>query len=66
MSNEPTKLLSVRQVAEILHLSRRAVQHRIQSGQIAALKVGEGRTSSYVITSDEVERVSQLVEGVAS
>lgn len=57
MSNELPALLNVQQAAERLSLSPRAVQHRIATGRIAATKVGEGRTSSYVITLEEVERV---------
>ena len=57
MSNELPALLNVQQAAEKLSLSPRAVQHRIATGRIAATKVGEGRTSSYVITAAEIERV---------
>lgn len=50
-------LLTVVQTAEELNLSVRAVQHRIKTGTLAATKLGDGRTSAYVITRDEVERV---------
>lgn len=50
------QLGAVAQAAEDLCLSRRAVLHRIQTGTRAATKVGEGRTSSYVITVEEIER----------
>lgn len=50
-------ILTVAQAAEVLHLSPRAVQHRIKNGAIAATKLGAGRTSAYVISRDEVERV---------
>lgn len=56
MSQPTTEVLSVAQVAEELHLSVRAVRHRIQVGTLAATKLGPG-TSSYVITRAEVDRV---------
>lgn len=49
--------LTVTQAARVLSLSPRAVLHRITSGKIAASKMGEGRTSAYVIAAAEVERV---------
>lgn len=48
---------SVAQAAKALQLTRRAVLHRIAAGTITAEKVGEGRTSAYVIDSAEIERV---------
>lgn len=51
-----TELLTVTQVAAELALTRRAVLHRIRNGTLAATKLGDGLTSAYVITSDEVER----------
>lgn len=54
-------LYSVAQAARELHLSVRAVQHRISKGQIKAEKIGEGRTSAYVITRAEIERVKAQV-----
>lgn len=53
MSNE---LLTVKQAAEALSISRRAVLHRIAAGTLAATKLGAG-TSAYVIAADEIERV---------
>lgn len=50
-------LLSVAQAAEALNLSPRAVQHRIKNGQIAAEKLGDGKTSAYVISRAEVDRI---------
>jgi len=50
-------LLSVTQAAEVLSLSPRAVLHRITTGTIQAAKVGSKKTSSYVITAEEVARV---------
>lgn len=53
----PLDLLSVTQAAEALGKPPRTVHHMISSGRLAATKVGEGRTSAYVITRAEVERV---------
>lgn len=52
-----TDLLTVTQAAEELNLSVRAVQHRITNGAITATKLGAGRTSAYVITREEIDRV---------
>lgn len=40
-------------------LTPRAVLHRITSGKIEASKLGEGRTSAYVIAASEIERIQQ-------
>ena len=48
------ELLSVKQAAEILHLSPRAVLHRIQAGSLPATKLGAG-TSAYVLNRADVE-----------
>lgn len=50
-------VMSVAQAAEELSLSPRAVQHRIKTGTLAAQKLGTGRTSAYVITRAEINRV---------
>jgi excisionase family DNA binding protein len=52
--------LTVVQAAKVLNLSPRAVLHRITSGKISASKLGEGRTSAYIITAAEVERVKSV------
>ena len=52
-------LYTVARAAEVLHLSKRAVQHRISAGTIKATKIGEGRTSAYVISRDEIDRVKR-------
>lgn len=58
MRNAPTlDLLSVTQAAEELCVSPRTVQHWIAGNKIAATKIGTGRTSAYVITRAEVERI---------
>jgi len=49
-------LLTVQQAAAELHLSPRAVLHRISAGTLAATKLGEGRTSAYVIDRAEINR----------
>ena len=52
-----TNFVNVRDAAAELGLSPRAVLHRITRGAIRATKLGDGRTSSYVIDRAEVERV---------
>lgn len=59
-------LLTVAQVARELNLSVRAVQHRITAGAIEATKLGEGRTSAYVVTRAEVERIRAVRTAAAS
>jgi len=53
----PDSLLSVAQAAEELDVPIRTLQYRITTGKVAAVKVGAGRTSSYVITREEVDRL---------
>lgn len=52
-----TNFVNVRDAAAELGLSPRAVLHRITRGTIRATKVGDGRTSAYVIDCAEVQRV---------
>lgn len=59
MPKKTSPLLSVAEVAEALHLSVRAVHHRIAKGHIDAEKLGQGKTSAYVIHSDELERIKR-------
>lgn len=54
---QTNNLYTVARAAEVLRLSKRAVQHRIQAGTIHAVKIGEGRTSAYVITPEEIDRL---------
>ena len=61
-----TDLLSAEQAAAELGISRRALLHRIQSGTIEAAKLGEGRTSAYVIQRAEVERAKKAAARKAS
>lgn len=46
---QPPEMLSVRQVAERLNLSTRAVQRKIASGELAAIRIGEGKTSAWAV-----------------
>lgn len=48
---------TVQDAAPLLHLSPRAVQHRIARNQIQAEKAGTGRTSAYLIPAAEIERL---------
>lgn len=50
-------LLNIKQAAHELGLSPSGVKYRILTGAITAEKVGDGRTSQYAITTDEIERV---------
>jgi hypothetical protein len=52
-------LLTVRQAAHALGLAPRSVLHRITTGTIVATKIGDGRTSAYIVTRAEVERVRE-------
>lgn len=56
MSNQASEFLSVAQAADELHLSPRAVHHRIKAGTLVATKMGPG-TAAYVIARAEIERV---------
>lgn len=49
--------LNVHQASAELNITPRAVRHRIAAGTITATKIGTGRTSAYVISRTEVERV---------
>ena len=40
-----------------VEVHRRAVIHRIAAGTLAAAKVGDARTSAYIIERAEVERI---------
>lgn len=55
-ANVDSDFLSVNQAAAELHITPRAVRHRILVGSLTATKLGPG-TASYVITRAEVERV---------
>lgn len=50
-------LLSVAQAAKELSLANRTLHHQIANGKVVATKIGDGRTSAYVITRAEVDRV---------
>ena len=53
--------LTVAQAAAELHITRRAVIHRIHAGTLAATKIGEGQTSAYLIARAEIERAKAEV-----
>lgn len=55
-TDQSPRFLSVNQAAAALNITPRAVRHRIQTGTLAATKLGPG-TAAYVVTRDEVERV---------
>lgn len=57
--------LSVNDAAKELHITPRAVRHRIQVGTLSATKLGPG-TASYVITRDEIARVKSADSARAS
>lgn len=57
MPPEEPDLFSVTQAAKELGYAPRTLHHHIATGKVAATKVGDGRTSAYVITRAEVERV---------
>ena len=52
----PSDYLTVTQAARELNLTPRSVLHRITTGTLAATKIGDGRTSAYIVTRAEVER----------
>lgn len=49
-----TEFLSVAQAATELHITRRAVIHRIHAGTLPAIKLGPG-TSAYVIAREDLD-----------
>ena len=59
MPQPDSELLSVTQAARELSVAPRTLHHRIATGKVAATKVGDGRTSAYVITRAEVERIKR-------
>ena len=52
-----TNFVNVRDAAAELGISPRAVLHRITRGELRATKVGDGRTSAYIIERAEIDRV---------
>lgn len=59
MPSSETEFLSVAQAAHELHLTDRAVRHRIKAGTLAATKMGPG-TAAYVISRAEVDRIKSI------
>ncbi len=58
MTNPASDWLTVAQAAAELNLSRRAVLHRIKAGTLAAEKIGDGRTSAYLIPREAVAKAA--------
>ena len=54
MTTNPDELLSVEQVAELLHISPRAVRHRALVGTLPAIKM-PGRTGAYIFRRGEID-----------
>lgn len=54
MSTPETEWIGVSEAATILHLSVRAVQHRIATGSLPAQKM-PGRTGAYLLKREDVE-----------
>ena len=52
-------LATVAQVASELDMSVRSVLRRIAKGDIMATKIGDGRTSAYVIEQAEFARIKR-------
>jgi hypothetical protein len=52
-----TDFVNVRDAARELGLAPRTVLARIRHGQIAAEKIGPGKTSAYIIAKAEIERI---------
>lgn len=55
MPSTEVDLLGVDDAARELHITPRAVRHRITAGTLAATKLGKG-TAAYAITRAEIER----------
>jgi hypothetical protein len=51
--------VNVRGAARELGLAPRTVLARIRHGQIAATKIGPGKTSAYIIAKTEIARIKQ-------
>lgn len=57
----PSQIVTVAVAAEEWHVDRRTALRWIASGKVAAEKIGEGQTSAYVLTREEVDRVKAEV-----
>lgn len=53
-----TDLISAAEAAQILHISVRAVQHRIAAGSLPAQKL-PGKTGAYILNRAEVEAIAK-------
>lgn len=56
MPTQSPDFLTVTQAAAELHITPRAVRHRIMAGQLKAEKFGNGGTAPYMIARAEVRR----------
>lgn len=63
MTTHTASLVDVKTAAAELGITVRAVQYRIDNGTLAAEKIGQGRTSAYVIARTELDRVKALSVG---
>lgn len=55
----PLDLLTAKQAAAQLSIPLRTFHRWILAGKVEATKIGDGRTSAYVITRAEVERLGE-------
>jgi predicted thioesterase len=54
---DPDEPIGVTRAAELLGMTRRNLQTKIQKGKVHARKIGEGRTSAYIIPRHEIDRI---------
>lgn len=52
-------MLNAKQAAAALGVSRRTVLRWIQEGRMKAEKLGDGLTSSYMVTDEEIIRMKE-------
>lgn len=52
--------ITVTEAAKRLGISRRAILGRIERGTLPAEKIGDGRTSAYLIHEDDLETQASL------
>ena len=62
MEAQTPQIVTVAVAAEEWGIDRRTALRWIAAGEVAATKVGEGRTNAYVLTRAEVERVKRAKE----
>ena len=59
MEAQTPQIVTVAVAAEEWGVDRRTALRWIAAGEVAATKVGDGRTNAYVLTRAEVERVKR-------